>query len=238
MGKNIISQARGKGGPRYRSPSFNYIGKAGLKIQNKFEQTEGTVMDIVHCRGHSAPLALIKYNDGEENLLIASEGLSVGDKMMSAAQEPGLSNIMQLKDIPEGTLIFNVESQPGDEGKFARASGTFAKIIGKTPAGIFVMLPSKKKRMFDPNCRANIGIVAGGGRTDKPFLKAGFMFHHMRQKNKLWPQSSGCKMNAVDHPFGNKRSLRKSKARPVSRDAPPGRKVGMVAPRRTGRKKR
>ena len=82
-----------------------------------------------------------------------------------------------------------------------------------------------------------MGIIAGGGRLEKPLLRAGTKFYKMKAKNKLWPKVSGNAMNAVDHPHGNKRSQRKSKAKPVSRHAPPGRKVGAVAARRTGRKK-
>ena len=97
-------------------------------------------------------------------------------------------------------------------------------------------MPSKKQKQFNPRCRATIGVVAGSGRVEKPFLKAGTKFFKMKAKNKLWPKTSGGAMNAVDHPFGNKRTSRKSKARPAPRDAPPGRKVGMIRPRRTGRK--
>ena len=103
---------------------------------------------------------------------------------------------------------------------------------------ITVLLPSKKKKIFNGGCRASIGVVAGGGRPDKPMLKAGNMHYKMKAKNKLYPIVSGGAMNAVDHPFGNARSSRKSKAKPVSKNAPPGRKVGMVGARRTGRRKK
>ena len=99
-------------------------------------------------------------------------------------------------------------------------------------------LPSKKQKEFHPGCRASIGVVAGAGRKEKPFYKAGRKYHAMKAKNKYYPKTSAQSMNAVDHPFGNKRSSRKSKAKPAPRDAPPGRKVGMIRPRRTGRKKR
>jgi large subunit ribosomal protein L2 len=74
--------------------------------------------------------------------------------------------------------------------------------------------------------------------VEKVLLKAGKQWFKKRARNKLYPRSSAAKMNAVDHPYGNKRSSRKSKARPTSRNAPPGRKVGMLAARRTGRKKK
>ena len=145
---------------------------------------------------------------------------------------------MPLKDIPEGTLIFNIESQPGDGGKFVRSSGSFAKIVSKLDKYAIVQFPSKKQKRFNPNCRACIGTIAGGGRLEKPLLKAGVKYYKMRAKNKLWPKVSGGAQNAVDHPFGTSRSSRKSKARPAPRGAPPGRKVGMLASKRTGKKKR
>jgi large subunit ribosomal protein L2 len=238
MGKNLIQQARGKGGPTYRAPSFRYKGEA--KHTNPFGAlTEGEVLDLVHCPGHSAPLAQIKYANGEVALVIAPEGIKVGQKVQSGPEvEVGLGNVSPLGNIPEGTMVYNIEGMPGDGGKFVRASGTFAKIIGKFQDRVMVQLPSKKRKEFNPACRAAIGVVAGGGRTEKPFLNAGTKFFKMKAKNKLWPKVGGTSMNAVDHPFGNKRTLRKSKARPCARDAPPGRKVGMIAARRTGRKKK
>ena len=96
--------------------------------------------------------------------------------------------------------------------------------------GVVVQLPSKKKKTFHPDCRASIGIIAAGGKKEKPFLKAGKRFFAMKAKNKLWPKMSGSAQNAVDHPFGNKRSSRKSKARPAPRNAPPGRKLKLEEP--------
>ncbi|MBS3176156.1 50S ribosomal protein L2, partial [Candidatus Woesearchaeota archaeon] len=95
----------------------------------------------------------------------------------------------------------------------------------------------KKQKMFHQECRANIGIIAGAGRLEKPFYKAGNKFYAKLKKNKLYPIVAGSSMNATDHPFGNSRSSRKSKARPAPHNAPPGRNVGMIRPRRTGRKK-
>ncbi|MFC1723957.1 50S ribosomal protein L2 [Nanoarchaeota archaeon] len=236
MGKRIIPQARGKGGPTYRAPSFRYSGTA--KHNRLGDAVEGVVLDIIHCQGHSAPLAKIRYSNGEVCLLIAPERLLVGQTINSGSDAPvDNGNTLPLNEIPEGAMVYNIEGIPGDGGKFVRASGTFAKVVTKMRDTIIVQLPSKKKKNFHPSCRATIGVVAGGGRTDKPLLKAGNAYFKMKAKNKLWPKTSGSAMNAVDHPFGNKRTSRKSKSRPISRNAPPGRKVGQVAARRTGRKK-
>jgi large subunit ribosomal protein L2 len=237
MGKNLIQQARGKGGPTYRSPGFRFEGSAKHNRPVK-EKIEGTVTDLIHCSGHSAPLAQITYLNGDTSLTIAPEGMKLGQRIESGPMsEVQIGNTMPLRDIPEGTMIFNIEGMPGDGGKFVRASGTFAKIITKANDLVIIQLPSKKKKEFHADCRASIGVAAGGGRTDKPFLRAGTKHFNKKAKNKLWPQISGSAQNAVDHPFGNKRSSRKSKARPIPRTAPPGRKVGMIAARRTGRKR-
>lgn len=238
MGKNLIQQARGKGGPTYRAPSFRYAGKAKHSRFSK-DTVKGEIIDLVHCPGHSSPLAKVRYDTGEVSLMLASEGMRVGEFIESgttAQLESG--NTLPLDIIPEGTLIYNIESVPGDGGKFVRASGTFAKLVSRLREGIIVQLPSKKRKTFHPNCRACIGVIAGGGRTEKPFLKAGHRFYKMKARNKLYPNISGCAQNAVDHPFGNARSSRKSKAKPMPRNAPPGRKVGMIAARRTGRRKK
>jgi large subunit ribosomal protein L2 len=237
MGKSLIQQARGKGGPVYRSLSFRFKSDSKMRSVAEGKSLQGTIVDFVHCPGHSAPMAEIKYEDGETCLVLAPEGMKVGDKITmgaGAAAEPG--NVLALKDIPEGTPVYNVELQPGDGGRFCRSSGVFARVIAKTDQFVTIMLPSKKLKNMPAGCRAIIGIVSGGGRTEKPFLKAGTRHHKARARNKRYPRQSAAAQNAVDHPFGNKRTSRKAKQRPVGHFAPPGRKVGKMWPRRTGRK--
>ena len=239
MGKNLIQQKRGKGSPRYRSPSFRYKGKAEFARYDDGKIVSALVGDIVHCSGHSAPLISVEYTNGKVGLLQAPEEIKIGDKIeMGKDVEIRTGNILPLKNIPEGTPIFNVESKPGDGGKFVRASGTFAKIITKIESGIVLELPSGKRRTFLPDCRAILGVVAGGGRTEKPFLKAGKKFYAMTARNKMWPKVSGTSMNSVSHPFGGSSSHAKGIPTQSSRNSPPGRKVGKIAPKRTGRRKR
>ena len=233
MGKNIITQKRGKGSTSYRAPSFKFKGEARIPKTT----TSGIIVDFVHCPAHTAPLARVAYDDGYYSLMIAPEGSYVGQRLDVGTNEVSKGFTLELKDIPEGTIIYNIESQPGDGGKFVRASGTFAKVGPVVPSGITVVMPSKHKKVFHPTCRATIGVVAGGGRTDKPMLKAGNSYYKKKARNHLYPVVSGSAMNAVSHPFGNKRTARKSKNKPVSRNAPPGRKVGCVAARRTGQRK-
>lgn len=231
MGKNLIQQRRGKGSATYKSPSHRFKGIVQHPTQG------GKVKDLVDCPGHSAPLMSIIQPEGEKVLLPAPQGIKVGDLINVGEGEIRAGNVLSLKDIPEGTAIYNIESQPGDGGKFVRASGTFAKIVTKMANSIIIKLPSRKERAFHPNCRAAIGVIAGGGIKEKPFLKAGTRYHKMAARNRLYPRVCGVSMNAVDHPFGGRSSHHKGRPTIAPRNAPPGRKVGKLRPRRTGKKK-
>ena len=238
MGKNLIQQKRGKGSSTYRAPSFRYKGKVAYGNYDK-KVVSGEIKDLVHCSGHSAPLMSVKYENGEEVLLQAPEGVKVGDKISNGENiEINSGNVLPLKNVPEGTSVYNIEGCPGDGGKFCRSGGAFAKVIGKTKDKVVLLLPSKKEKEFNGGCRATVGVIAGSGRTEKPFLKAGFKFYAMKSRNRFWPRSSGLAMNAVSHPFGGSSTHSKGNASTISRDAPPGAKVGKIAARRTGRKKR
>lgn len=238
MGKPIITQKRGKGSMTYRAHSFRYKGKSLHRNYDK-ETITGVITDFVHCRGHSAPLMEIEYQNGEKCLMVAPEGLRVGDEISAGIEaNPENGNCLTLERIPEGTLVCNIESVPGDGGKFVRGSGTFARVIAKTPGTITVILPSKKRKNFNPKCRAAIGVISGGGRTEKPFVKAGSRYHAMRARNKLYPQVSGVSMNALSHPFGGTSSHHKGRPTVAPRFAPAGRNVGKISPRRTGRRKK
>ncbi len=237
MGKNLIAQRRGRGTPRYRALSFNYVGQASHRKLDK-EVLSGRIYDIVHCAGHFAPLCKVKYTNGEDVLMIASDGLRVGDELKSGVNAPPENgNALPLKQIPEGTVICNIENVPGDGGKFARTSGTFGKVLSRSEKSVRLLMPSKKEKDFDPNCRAQIGSVAGAGRTEKPFYKAGRKYHAKHARNKLYPIVCGISMNAVDHPYGGKSSHHKGKPTIAPKYAPAGRKVGKIRPRRTGMKR-
>ena len=239
MGKSLIQQKRGKGGPRYTAPSFRYKGKVSFIGYEKDKKNTAIITDILHSSGHSAPLMELEHGNGESGLLQAYEGARVGDGIeIGIDVEIKSGNVLPLKNIPEGISIYNIESNPGDGGKFVRTSGAFARIITKMEDGIVVELPSSKRRTFQPECRAAIGIIAGSGRTEKPFLKAGNKFYAMTAKNKLWPKVSGTSMNSLSHPFGGRSSHAKGIPTQSARNSPPGRKVGKIAPKRTGRHKR
>lgn len=98
-----------------------------------------------------------------------------------------------------------------------------------------IKLPSGSKKIVPSGCRAMIGQVAGGGRTEKPMLKAGNAYHKYRVKRNSWPKVRGVAMNPVEHPHGGGNHQHIGHASTVRRDAPPGQKVGLIAARRTGR---
>jgi large subunit ribosomal protein L2 len=234
MGKRIISQNRGKGTPTYTAPSHKY--KADLRhLKFTTEVIQAKVIDIEHDPARNAPIALVDLPDGGETYIMATEGMGIGDIVEAGPDvelKPG--NITFLKNIPEGTPVCNIEAQPGDGGKFARASGTFALVVAHEEDRVLVQMPSGQLKWLNPYCRAMIGVVAGGGRTDKPFVKAGKKYYKMKSKAAKWPRVRGVAMNAVDHPFGGGKHQHVGRPKTVSRNAPSGRKVGSIAARRTG----
>ncbi len=237
MGKNLIQQRAGKGSTSFTSPSFRSKGNAAYHPQTE-TALKGKIVELVDSPGHSSPLMIVAYENKQTSLIQAPEGVRVSQDVMMGADAPlETGNVLPLRAIPDGTAICNIEHVPGDGGKFVKAPGAAGRIASKSELGITVILPSKKEHVFHPNCRATIGIVAGAGKNEKPFLRAGNKYYAIRARNKVWPRSSGTSMNSVAHPFGGRSSHAKGHASTVSRDAPPGAKVGMIAARRTGRKK-
>ncbi|MHA1276605.1 MAG: 50S ribosomal protein L2 [Candidatus Helarchaeota archaeon] len=242
MGKRIKVQRRGRGSPTFIASKKRKRGAIKYINPKSYQDSSlrGEIIDLEHERGRSAPLARIKYKNGNKGYMIAPEGVFIGDEIsIGPASELKIGNTLYLKDIPEGTSIYNIESQPGDGGKFVRAGGTYATVITRDPKKVIVKLPSGTMKSYHPECRATLGIVAGGGRTEKPFVKAGKKFHSQRAKNQKYPVNRGVAMIAASHPHGGgqKQHIGK-KSSCVSRNAPPGRKVGLIAARRSGRKKR
>lgn len=147
-----------------------------------------------------------------------------------------VGNVLPVSRIPEGTTIANVEQYPGDSGQFARASGTFATIIGQSEDGTKtrIKLPSGIKKTIQGDSRAMVGIIAGGGRNEKPIMKAASVFYANKPKRKRWPTVCGVAMNPVEHPHGGGNHQRVGKPTTISRVAPAGKKCGLIAARRTG----
>ncbi|MCR4284885.1 MAG: 50S ribosomal protein L2 [archaeon] len=232
MGKRIIQQRRGRGSRTYLVRDRAFLMHLGYP---KDLDGEWRVIKLISSAGHSAPIAKFMNKEGKIFHNFAVELLYVGQNIKFGGIRPG--DISRLGDLKNGVEIFNIESKPLDGGKFVRSGGNAAYIISKVGDIVKIMMPSKQEKKFSVNCRVTVGRVAGDGRLDKPILKAGKKYHIMKTKSKLWPRTSAVKMNAIDHPFGSGRGKR-VKSKIAKRNAPPGKKVGLIRPRRTGRKKR
>jgi len=238
MGKRILVQRMGRGTSTFRSPRHLRI--APVKYPNIVidNPLKGVVVDILHDPGRGSPIALIKLENGAEFYNVAVEGLKVGQVIeIGSNASASIGNILPLRSIPEGTKICNIELRPYDGGKLVRTGGSYAILTGKTSTHAIITLPSGKQKSVFLDARATIGVVAGGGRIEKPLLKAGNAYYKWKVKARKWPRVRGVAMNAVDHPHGGGSHQSESKPTTVSRRAPPGRKVGHIAARRTGRKK-
>ena len=237
MGKSLIQQKRGKGSPTFKATSFKSKGRSRYPSLDKETKT-GKIIDLMHSPGHSAPLMKISYGNKEEAIIQAPEHLRINQEIeIGNTTTVQTGNVIPLMNIPEGVPICNIENKPGDGGKFVKSSGGSGKIVSKLKNKIIVLLPSKKEHTFKPACRATIGIIAGSGKKEKPLLKAGTKFHAHKTRNKYYPRVGGTAMNAVSHPFGGSSTKSKGKPQTTSRHAPPGRKVGRIAAKRTGKKR-
>ncbi len=231
MGKNIIAQRRGRGSPTFRSPSHRHAGKASFP---PLSEGKGTVEELLHAPGRSAPLARVRFPQGEF-LLIASDGMSEGQEVTVGLGPVDRGNVMEVGRLPEGTLIYNIEVKPGSGGSLCRAAGSSAVVVSRGEQTV-IQMPSGKFKSLDPRCRAQIGVVAGSGHRDKPFARAGKKIGALSSKAKEPFKVRGVAMNAVSHPHGGGAHQHVGVASTVSRHAPPGRKVGRLSPKKKKRK--
>jgi large subunit ribosomal protein L2 len=238
VGKRILVQRAGRGTPTFRSPSHLRVSPAKYPALSS-ETKRGVIVELVHDPGRWVPLAHITLEDGTDFYVPAVEGVYEGQVIYIGSQAPvAVGNILPLGNIPEGTKVCNVELRPGDGGKLARQAGSYAVVLGKSGRYVILQLPSGEQKIVLASARATIGVPAGAGRTEKPLLKAGVAYHKWKVKARKWPRVRGVVMNPVSHPHGGGSHQGVSRSSTVSRNAPPGRKVGHIAARRTGRRKR
>jgi large subunit ribosomal protein L2 len=234
MGRRILVRRRGRGGQNFRIPGHRKRGEVKY-IPRPPQLITGKIMDFIHEGGRGTPIALVEYSTGRRGLWLPPEGVFIGDIFkMADKTELAVGNTMKLLNIPEGTLVYNVESAPEDGGKLCRASGTCATVMTRIGDKVQISFPSGKIKELDLNCRATIGVVAGGGRTTKPLLKASATWHLSKTKAFNFPTVTASSMNACSHPFGGGRKKFPGRPTTTARNTPPGRKVGLIAARRTG----
>ena len=157
-----------------------------------------TVVGIEYDPNRSSNIALIKYEDGTLSYILAPQGLKDGDKVVSGVKadiKPG--NCMPIESIPVGTLIHNIELNPGQGGKMVRAAGQSAQLMAKEEKYSHVRLPSGEMRLVLTRCRATIGTLGNAEHENIKIGKAGRKRHM-----GIRPTVRGSVMNPVDHPHG------------------------------------
>jgi large subunit ribosomal protein L2 len=157
-----------------------------------------TVISIEYDPNRSSRIALLEYQDGEKSYILAPEGLTSGDKVMSGEDvEPKIGNCMPLKKIPLGLIIHNVELQPGHGGQVCRSAGTKATLTAREGKWAQITLPSGEVRRVSNECRATIGMIGNTDHMNVSLGKAGRARWMGRR-----PHNRGTSMKPVDHPMG------------------------------------
>jgi len=241
VGKKIRVQRRGRGSPTFRASTHKRVAPVqypSMSLEEREGVIQGQIVKILHDPGRGSPLASIKLETGETYYTVVPEGVYEGQRtQIGGKASVEMGNVLPLGNIPEGTMVCDIELSPGDGGKLARSSGSYATVVAHTPDGTILKLPSGKTRYINDLCRATVGVISGAGRVEKPFLKAGAKFHLMKAKGRVYPRTRGIAMVAASHPYGSsKRSAHRVRA--VSHHAPPGQKVGLIAARSSGKRKR
>ncbi|MFA5106124.1 MAG: 50S ribosomal protein L2 [Candidatus Micrarchaeia archaeon] len=240
MGKLLKQQRRGKGHKSlaYRAPSHKYKAELMYRLADKKEMEEGylaKIVDFIDDPARGALLMEVVLEDASRQMLLAPEGAMLGGTIYyGAGPKMSLGSVMPLSKIPDGAYIYNLELSPGDGGKMVRAPGSHALVVSHEGKKVIVKLPSKDTLTLEANCRAQVGVTSGGGRLEMPLMKAGANFYKKHAQNRKWPVNRGVHMAAYTHPFGGKQHHR-GRSSSVARGAPPGRKVGHIASRSTGR---
>jgi len=244
MGRVIRGQRKGQGGI-FKSKTKNRKGAVNLRSLDFAERhgyVKGLVKEIIHDPGRGAPLARVVFRDAyryklNKELFVAVEGISTGQFVYCGkSAQLAVGNVLPVGKCPEGTVVSMVEDKFGDRGTLARSSGTSCIVVGHSDDGkkSMLKLPSGCRKKIVAGSRCIVGIIAGGGRIDKPMLKAGSAFHKYRVKRNSWPKVRGCAMNPVEHPHGGGNHQHIGHPSTVRRDSVPGQKVGLIAARRTG----
>jgi len=157
-----------------------------------------SVFSIEYDPNRTAFIALLHYVDGEKKYILAPQGLQVGGKVLSGDNAaPEVGNALQLKNIPLGTNVHNIEMQPGQGGKLVRSAGTSAQLTNKEEKYAVLKMPSGELRKVLINCYATVGVVSNSDHNLQSMGKAG-----RNRWRGIRPRTRGVAMNPVDHPMG------------------------------------
>ena len=169
-----------------------------IDFKRKKDDMPATVIGIEYDPNRTSNIALIKYEDGTLNYILAPLGLKDGDKVISGAKSDiRIGNCLPIENIPVGTLIHNIELNPGQGGKLVRTAGGEAQLMAKEGKYAHVRLPSGEMRLVLAKCRATVGTI---GNTDHGNIKLGKAGR--KRHMGIRPTVRGSVMNPVDHPHG------------------------------------
>jgi large subunit ribosomal protein L2 len=237
LGKRPLVRRRGRGGHQFRSTATGKVGKTATYPRFPLaENHTGEIIDLIHERGREAPLSKVRFEDGTVSFIPAVLGTKVGGLLefgLKSKIEKG--NVISVQNIPDGTIVCNIERHFGDGGAIVKSAGTDATIFSHGDDGVTIKLPSGKFATLNPKNRAMIGTLSGGGATERHFMSAGNKWRSFKAKGKKYPIVRGVAQAAYVHPHGGGRHQHVGQSSTVSRDAPPGAKVGSIAARKTGR---
>ena len=221
---------------QFRATTTGKLAPAKYPNYNLTEKHLGDIIDLVHERGRDVPLVKVRFEDGSISFIPAVLGTKVGSKIQFGLEaDISDGNVISVQNIPDGTIVCNVEKHFGDGGSLIKSAGTNATVFSHGPDGVTIKLPSGKFSTINPKNRAMIGTLAGGGVGDRPFMRAGVKWRRFRSKGQKYPIVRGVAQAAYVHPHGGGRHQHVGQSSTVSRNAPPGAKVGSIAARKTGR---
>lgn len=203
--KSLLEPISGTGGRNAQGRrSMRYIGGGNKKHyriidfkRNKRDIT-AKVVSIEYDPNRTAFIALLQYTDGEKRYIIAPQGIQVGATVVAGdAVAPEIGNALMMKNMPLGTMIHNIELQPGQGGKMARSAGSSAQLANKEEKYAVLKMPSGELRKVLINCYATVGVVSNGDHNLETAGKAG-----VNRWKGIRPRNRGVAMNPVDHPMG------------------------------------
>ena len=203
--KSLLEPVKKTGGRNAQGRrSMRYIGGGHKKhyriidFKRDKHEVEATVLSIEYDPNRSAFIALLQYADGEKRYILAPQGLQVGAKVVSGNEvAPEIGNTLQLKNMPLGTMVHNIEMQHGQGAKLARSAGASAQLTGKEDKYAIIKMPSGELRKILINCFATVGVVSNSDHNLEQAGKAG-----VNRWKGIRPRNRGVAMNPVDHPMG------------------------------------
>jgi large subunit ribosomal protein L2 len=203
--KSLLESTKSTGGRNAQGRrSMRYMGGGHKKMfriidfKRDKKNIPGTVASIEYDPNRTAFIALINYKDGEKRYILAPQGLQVGGTIISGdSVAPEVGNALQMKSMPLGTNVHNIEMQPGQGGKLVRSAGTSAQLTNKEEKYAVLKMPSGELRKVLINCYASVGVVSNGDHNLEMMGKAG-----RNRWRGIRPRTRGVAMNPVDHPMG------------------------------------